>query len=192
MDIHRVPTRGWWVLLLLISYVFAFRASAADAPANEEKRQSAPVIMGWNEPVMVFPGQIVFRARLDTGARISSIHTTKVREFRRKKARWVEFTIDNGRGASVDLELPVKRYVRIREHGGLYQRRPVVKMGLCLGTLYKETEVNLVDRSGFIYPMLVGRAFMKGDVLVDPAVTKTQEPQCKPELQQGEDRSAAQ
>lgn len=167
-------------LLALLALPLAGGA-AGQAPVSVEAAQPplhAPVIMGWNERVLVYPSGLEFRAKLDTGARTSSIHATRVREFRRNGRNWVRVTIDNGRGATAELELPVKRFVRIREHGGSYQRRPVVQMGICVGELYKETEVNLVDRTGFIYPLLIGRAFLKNDILVDATVTKTREPDC--------------
>ena len=45
--------------------------------------------------------------------------------------------------------------------------RPVVAIKICLGSTVKEVEVNLVDRSGFGYPILIGRSFLAGDFLVD-------------------------
>ncbi|HZE21601.1 MAG TPA: RimK/LysX family protein, partial [Desulfobaccales bacterium] len=63
-------------------------------------------------------------------------------------------------------------------HFNQAQKRPVIKIGVCLGRIYKETEVNLVDRTGFKYRMLIGRKFMEGAVIIDPAVKYTIEPSC--------------
>lgn len=136
-------------------------------------------IYGWAEEVIVYPADITFRAKLDSGARTSSINATSIKEFKRGSEEWVRFTIDNGEGETAGLELPIERVVRIREHGGTYQRRPVVAMGICLGDVYKETEINLVDRSNFDYPLLIGRIYMRGDVLIDSGITKTRTPECK-------------
>lgn len=185
-DMGCTPWRAAWRSGALLAFLATPLAAGAtdqaivpgEVPPAAEPLLHAPVIMGWNERVLVYPSGLEFRAKLDTGARTSSIHATAVREFRRNGRNWVKVTIDNGRGATADLELLVRRFVRIREHGGSYQRRPVVKMGICVGELYKETEVNLVDRTGFIYPLLIGRAFLKNDILVDATVTKTREPDC--------------
>ena len=39
--------------------------------------------------------------------------------------------------------------------------------------------MNLVDRSGFQYRMLIGRKFMEGAVIIDPSAKYTVEPECK-------------
>ena len=171
-------------LLLLAVWLSLAPALATEEPA-ERPRPPVPtaggmVVLGWVERALVFPVGLEFRAKLDSGARTSSIHATRIREFRRNGQRWVDFTIDNGAGQAADLELPVVRFVRIREHGGSYQRRPVVKMEICVDSVYKQAEVNLVDRDGFLYPLLIGRSYLKGDILVDSGVTKTRDPLCPP------------
>jgi hypothetical protein len=45
----------------------------------------------------------------------------------------------------------------------------VIRLGVCLGRLYREVEVSLADRQRFKYPMLLGRNFFGTDVIVDPA-----------------------
>jgi len=140
--------------------------------------QQEPTVMGWAERAVVYPVGIEFRAKLDSGARTSSINAADIREFRRNGAPWVRFTIDNGSGATADIELPVQRVVRIREHGGTFQRRPVVNMGICVGAYYKEAEVNLVNRGGFVYPLLIGRTYLRSDILIDSGRTKTVAPEC--------------
>ena len=39
--------------------------------------------------------------------------------------------------------------------------------------------MNLVDRKGFLYPMLIGRSFLKENIVVDATLTFTREPVCK-------------
>jgi hypothetical protein len=48
-----------------------------------------------------------------------------------------------------------------------------------LGDFYREAEVNLVDRSGFNYQMLIGRSFLAGNLIVDPSIKYTTKPICK-------------
>ena len=51
-------------------------------------------------------------------------------------------------------------------------------MGMCLGNVYRVTEVNLADRSRFKQPVLVGRNFLAGHFAVDSARMRTVEPDC--------------
>lgn len=51
----------------------------------------------------------------------------------------------------------VVRWVSIRRRGGGSIVRPVVMMDLCVGGVQVEGEVNLADRTGFNYPLLIGR-----------------------------------
>ena len=69
-------------------------------------------------------------------------------------------------------------FSEIKRHFGKKQLRPVVHIGLCLGSNYKITEVNLVDRSGFNYQLLVGREYLKSNSIVDPSVAYQKEPDC--------------
>ena len=82
------------------------------------------------------------------------------------------------RGVTRKFEAKVLRISRIRRHGGQFQRRPVIMMGLCVGSVYQETQVNLIDRKNFNYQMLIGRRFMADKVVVDPGRTFIAKPQC--------------
>ncbi|UCD82655.1 MAG: ATP-dependent zinc protease, partial [Desulfobacterales bacterium] len=59
------------------------------------------------------------------------------------------------------------------------ERRPVIRIGICLEKVYKEVEVNLVNRSKFNYQMLIGRSFLEGEFAVDPAKTLTIKTDCR-------------
>ena len=49
-------------------------------------------------------------------------------------------------------------------------KRPVVDLELCLGDVKRTVEVNLVDRSSFNYPLLVGsKALREFKAAVNPA-----------------------
>ena len=63
-------------------------------------------------------------------------------------------------------------------HTGNSQMRPVILLRICLGGVRKEAEVNLVDRSRFKYPLLIGRSFLAGDFLIDSDQTYLLKPLC--------------
>ena len=77
-----------------------------------------------------------------------------------------------------ELERRVVRYAKMKQHGNRIRERPVIRLGICLGNTYREAEVNLEDREGFIYPLLIGRSFMQGRIIVDPDLKYTSSPTC--------------
>jgi len=136
-------------------------------------------IFGWIEWVTFPDIELRLKAKLDTGAETSSLHAINIVRFKRNDERMVRFDLENPEnGEHFTMELDLERSVRIREHDGSYQRRPVVQMWICLGSLRKKIEVNLVDRTEFHYPFLLGRSAMKGSVVVDPGETFTAEGRC--------------
>jgi hypothetical protein len=49
---------------------------------------------------------------------------------------------------------------------------------ICVGGISKEVEVSLVDRSNYEHPLLIGRSFLAGDLIVDPGATFSVSPTC--------------
>lgn len=144
--------------------------------------QAAPASYGWVEWVRVEPGGQRLKAKLDTGARTSSLSALdlEVEEVEDGPDR-VRFRLEDQNGApGPRVKRPVKRWVRIKRHDARPDRRPVVEMEICLGALRKTVEVSLADRSKFNYPVLLGRNFLAGTAAVDAGATFTGEP-CPPE-----------
>ena len=137
-------------------------------------------VVGWIEKVRIYPGNFVVHAKLDSGAEYSSLDAANLAEFDRDGKPWVRFDLEEKReGKKLTIERPLLRWAPIKRHNQAPQRRPVIKLGVCLGKIYKETEVNLVNRQNYQYRMLIGRKFMEGAVIIDPAAKYTVEPDCK-------------
>lgn len=139
----------------------------------------AKQVVGWVENVKVYPGGVMIKAKLDTGAKTSSLDCECITPFKRDGKDWLSFSVKNHRGEIVRFEKPVTRVAHIKRHFGKEQVRYVVKLGLCLGSVYREADVTLVDRTGFNYSLLVGRNFLKHDFLIDPSATFLNKPECK-------------
>lgn len=138
-------------------------------------------VYGWVEFVELhLDGQpLKLKAKLDTGARSSSLDATDVAPFERDGQRWVRFRVSlPGLEKSVLMEQPVARYVRIKRHTGPHDRRPVIRLPLCLGDELRTVDVNLADRGRFIYPLLLGRKALAHLAVVDPARTFMRPPGC--------------
>ena len=136
-------------------------------------------VVGWIEKVRIYPGNFVVHAKLDSGAEYSSLDAANLTEFDRDGKPWVRFDLTERDGQKITMERPLLRQATIKRHYLKSQQRPVIKLGVCLGKLYQETEVNLVNRTGFQYRMLIGRKFMDGAVIIDPSAKYTVEPECK-------------
>jgi len=148
---------------------------AGAAPAAAADRL---VTVGAAESVRIYPGGLEMKARIDTGATTSSINAQKIDRFNRNGKRWVRFEIVGKRGQRVTMERPVVRTVRIKRFGQTSRRRSVVRIGVCLGSHYKDAQFTLQDRRRRKYPVLIGRRLMAGAVIVDPGREFVAQPNC--------------
>jgi hypothetical protein len=160
-------------LYFLMAGLLGALVMALPAAAGEKK------VVGWIEKVRLSPGNFVVHAKLDTGAEYCSLDAANLTEFERHGQRWVRFDLAERDGKKITIERPLLRMATIKRHFTKSQNRPVVKLGVCLGNIYKETEVNLIDRTRFQYRMLIGRKFMEGALIIDPSARYTVEPECQ-------------
>lgn len=160
--------------ILLIAVLGGSSASASTEGAKQ--------IAGWVEEVQL-PLQLVLEAKMDTGADTTSLDIIRMRRYRRDGKPWVSFWVDDpeNKGRRIRFERRVVRYSRIKRHSGERDSRPVVGIDICLGTVTRRVEVNLVDRSEFDYPLLIGRNFMAGEIIVDPEEKYLLELDCAPD-----------
>lgn len=135
-------------------------------------------VAGRIEHVRLTPGDIVIEAKLDTGARTSSLDATNMQRLIRDDADWVAFDIVGNDGRNVRIERPVVRIAKIKSALGTDKDRPVITLGVCIGKVYRITEVNLVDRSNLTAPLLIGRRFLQGRLLVNVNRRNLLEPAC--------------
>jgi hypothetical protein len=159
----------WWLCLTLL-----FGSILSSSPTGAQNKD----VVGRSEKVRICPGNLVLRAKLDTGAKTSSLHAPRITKFEKNGETWVRFSIKNRKDIEATIERKIVRKARIKRKDREPEERVVVMLGVCMGTQYREVEVNLVDRADFNYPMLIGRNFMIGHVLVDPELKYTSEPSC--------------
>ncbi|MBI3091020.1 MAG: ATP-dependent zinc protease [Candidatus Tectomicrobia bacterium] len=140
--------------------------------ARQKTQPPSQVTIGGVEDVILLPWGVKLPARIDTGARTSSM------DARNLKAEdgIVEFDLPPAYGG-LHLRLPVAQWRTIKDRGEP-QRRPVVELELCLGPKRLRILVNLVDRSHLRFPMLVGRRVLEHDFLVDVRSERLLPPTC--------------
>ena len=65
-----------------------------------------PQVTGWLELARLYPSGLTIRAKLDTGARTSSLNATHATRFFRGDEAWVRFDVTNARGRTSTFERP--------------------------------------------------------------------------------------
>ncbi len=135
------------------------------------RRKERPVI-GWREwaslPDLRIPA---IRVKIDTGARSSSLHATRLSTFERDGQVWVRFRFRPRAEKGVVwswCEAPSVGTRNIRSSTGDLQRRHVIVTALRLGGETWPIEVSLADRQEMGFEMLVGRTAVRRRFLVDP------------------------
>jgi hypothetical protein len=128
------------------------------------------IVVGWREwPALPALGLASVRAKIDTGARTSALHVDAQWRFVEAGAPWVGFRLSPGGQGSVDAQAPVVDEREVTDSGGHRTLRVFLRTRLLLGGIEREIEVNLTDRRGMRFPMLLGRTALAGLFTVDPA-----------------------
>ena len=131
-------------------------------------------VIGEVEDVVVDPLNLKFEARIDTGAKSTSIHAENIQLIEREGKRFVRFSLlDKKTNKLVELERRFRRKVIIKQLSGDNEHRYVVTLWLTLGKTKDEIEVNLTDRSAYEYKLLVGRNLLTDRAIVDVSLRHT-------------------
>ena len=177
------PVRLMHVLATSIVSAIIFASGPALAGSHENARAgSRPItIVGHLEnAAVVLHGlpDLTMKAKMDTGADMTSIHAVNIERYTKNGEAWVRFTVEAG-GRSVVLRRRLVGTVGVRRAGTAVVERPVVRVGICIAGYYGLIQVNLTDRSTMSSPLLVGRRFMApGRLAIDSAKTYLGSPVC--------------
>lgn len=137
-----------------------------------EKAAKEPIvkkkIIGAVENVRLIPPNVVLKARIDTGAKTTSIDARNITPFEHEGKQWVRFDCVSGKIVHA-IEKKVISTVQIKRHGKSPQTRFVVKMRITLGDVSRLVDVNLNNRDAYTYPILIGRNFLRDNFIVDIA-----------------------
>ncbi|WP_419866822.1 ATP-dependent zinc protease [Altericroceibacterium endophyticum] len=124
-------------------------------------------LVGWRE-YAALPELGVQRlpAKIDTGARTSSLHAANIELFDRDEESWVRFELEFD-GRTLLCEAPKVARRSITSSNGQTQRRLIIKTVLRLGNEQFRAEFSLADRSDMTFPLLIGRTSLRHRFLVD-------------------------
>ena len=112
------------------------------------------------------------KARVDSGAKTSSIHAINIQPFQKDNETWVNFDVfpiqnDGKRKVSCKALVIDKRVVK--SSSGNREHRYVVRTAIGLNDETWDVELTLTNRDSMGYRMLLGREAMIGRIIVDPS-----------------------
>lgn len=133
--------------------------------------REAPII-GWREWVgLPELGIETVKAKVDTGARTSSLHAYDIDQFTRGEQSFVRFRVhpeQRNTRLTLQAEAPLVEWRRVRPSSGHAELRPVITTTVeLLGEAWK-VELTLTSRDVMGFRMLLGRQAIKRMFLVDP------------------------
>jgi len=140
------------------------------------------ITVGWRELVALPDlGLKGLPAKIDSGARTSSLHGTVLEEFRREGEKFVRFEVEFPQHHVKQVCEAVHVDVRgITSSNGETQLRYVIKTPLTIGEETFRAEISLADRSDMKFPMLIGRSALRRRFLVDSGNSWLQSPGREP------------
>ena len=141
-------------------------------PRRPAKVPAVKATIGWREWVSLPDFDVKFiKAKVDTGARTSSLHASDIEDFVRGGTDYVRFCIhpeQRSSQPSITVEAPLLTRRRVRNSGGKTELRPVVETEIDLLGQRWSIELTLTGRTAMGFRMLLGREAIRGHFVVDP------------------------
>ncbi len=172
------------ISLTIVSSALSSAQANTEVPAEAPKTEPAKTdpeppkkeiaILGWKEWVWAVNPELKLRAKLDTGARTSSIHATNIQQIELDGKKWVKFTLsdpDDEKGIRLRHKAPLVLISKIKNDTGGVDERDVIPLVIKIGKTKLEGEFNLNDRENMTCSMLLGRNILKQLGVVDSSRT---------------------
>ena len=121
-----------------------------------KNRNQSLIDIGWREWISLTEfNDFYLKAKIDTGATMSALHATHIKEYESKGSIYVKFRLHQ----SKTYKLIIKRiiwYKTIKSSFGKKQMRPLVNISIKIGDCVIDTVITLTRRSRMTYPVLIG------------------------------------
>lgn len=146
-------------VLLLVGFV----------PSSYAQLLKEKVLIGRIEWVNLSDMKIKHKARIDTGAKTTSMHAVNIEEVQQRGELFVKFQTVDSEGKTIELVRKVDTTQKVSNTSGFVTKRYVIKEKIKIGNIEREVNINLNDRSKMDYKFLVGRNLLLGRFIVDVA-----------------------
>ncbi len=134
-----------------------------------------PLRLGWREwcalPDLGIPA---VKAKVDTGAKTSCLHTFGIEPFSRGGVRYLRFKVhplQKNEDLVLECTAPVKDERVVSDSGGHKEMRYIIDTMVVIGDKTRLIEMSLTNRDSMRFRMLLGRRAMEENTLVDPAAS---------------------
>jgi hypothetical protein len=128
--------------------------------------------LGWREwcalPELGIPA---IKAKVDTGAKTSALHTFGIEPYTENNQRYVRFRVhplQRNEQVVCECTAPVVDEREVSDSGGHRETRYIIETRLEIGGESRRIEMSLTNRDTMRFRMLLGRTAMTGDVVVHP------------------------
>lgn len=129
-------------------------------------------VLGWKDRLDFSQWQMEnIPFKVDTGARTSVLHVKALERIpgKRKRVRFIALDDSMAGYSGESIELPYHEERQIKNSFGVSENRYIIRTKIVLFGKTFDAEFSLRDRSGMEFPILLGRSFLRGRFLIDPA-----------------------
>jgi hypothetical protein len=127
--------------------------------------------IGWREWVKLPDlGIKEIKAKIDTGARSSSLNASDMRFYKKKGKDFVKFTVhpvQRSKKGGIECNAEILEFKKIKSSNGQIELRPVINTTIELMDVSWLIEFTLTNRDEMGFRMLLGRAGFRRKFLVD-------------------------
>ena len=133
-----------------------------------KKRKQSLIDIGWREWISLTEfNDFYLKAKIDTGATMSALHATHIKEYDSKGSKYVKFRLHQSKTYQM-IKKPIIGYKTIKNSFGKKQMRPLVNISIKIGNSVIETVITLTRRSRMTYPVLIGRSSLGKNYRINP------------------------
>ncbi|MBM1105493.1 30S ribosomal protein S6--L-glutamate ligase [Aurantibacter crassamenti] len=118
-------------------------------------------------------GVPAIKARVDSGAKTSSIQATNIKIYNKGVEEWVKFEVSplqENRSIAIECEARLVDRRMVKSSSGISEERLVVQTSLTMGGETFDVELTLANRDTMEFRMLLGREAINQRYAVNPAV----------------------
>ena len=117
------------------------------------------------------------KARVDSGAKTSSIQATNLKVYSKEAQEWVKFDVNpiqENRSIAIQCDARLVDRRMVKSSSGISEERLVVRTPVTLGEETFEIELTLANRDTMEFRMLLGREAINERYMVNPAMNYQQ------------------